>query len=119
MTLLVSLDEAKAHLYVDHDADDDLITLYIHAASGAVLNYIGDVQYDFVDTGGNLVSDTNDPNDGVVPNVVRQATLLMVGDFYSNREPKSSDPVHENYGYGYLPRAVVALLYPLRDPTIA
>ena len=119
MTLLVSLDEAKLHLNMDHDADDELITLYIHAVSGAVINYLGDVSFDFVDTGGNLVSDTNDASDGPIPNVVRQATLLLVGDFYRNREPTPADAVDPKFGYGYLPRAVVALLYPLRDPTIA
>ncbi len=119
MTLLVSIDEARAHLNMDHDADDEIITLYIHAASAAVMDYIGDNRYDFVDTGGNLIADTNDPSDGLIPNVVRQATLLMVGDFYRNREPVATDAVDAKYGYGYLPRAVIALLYPLRDPTIA
>ena len=52
----------------------------------------------------------------IVKRQVMLATLLLVGDFYANREPKASDPVDAQYGYGYLPRAVVALLYPLRMP---
>jgi hypothetical protein len=43
----------------------------------------------------------------------------MVGEFYRNREPAATDVVPERFGYGYLPRAVVALLTPLRVPTIA
>ena len=48
--MLVTLDEAKPHLRVDYDVDDELIESYIHAASEAVLNYLKDARYDFTDT---------------------------------------------------------------------
>jgi hypothetical protein len=122
--MLISLVQAKAHLRVDHDLDDDDITLKIEAASAAVLAYIGDTQYLFLDTGGEPIEfDTSDtstqPEQAALRalHTCRQATMLLLGDWFSNREPKPSDVVHA--GYGYLPRAVVALLYPLRDPTIA
>lgn len=126
MTYLVTLAEAKAHLRVDHDLDDSDIELKIVAASAAVLQYIGDTQYLFLDTGGEFLELT-DTSTGTWEDVAgsramqtaRQATLLLVGDWFRNREPTPADVVDARFGYGYLPRAVVALLYPLRDPTIA
>lgn len=124
MTMLVTLEEAKLHLRVDHDLDDNDITLKIYAASAAVLEYIGDTQYMFLDTGGELIEfDTSDtstePEQTALRtwHVVRQATLLLLGDMYSNRAPTAQDVVHA--GYGYLPRAVLALLFPYRDLPIA
>jgi hypothetical protein len=122
MTMLVTLDEAKLHLRVDHDADDDDITLKIEAASAAVLAYVEDSQYLFLDTGGDeidLFDTSTDQAAHRAKHLCRQATLLMVGEFYRNREPAATDVVPERFGYGYLPRAVVALLTPLRVPTIA
>jgi hypothetical protein len=121
VTMLVTLEQAKLHLRVDTDDEDEDITLKIEAASAAVLGYIGDAQYDFLDTGGdplNLDELTEQPAIRAL-HVARQATLLMVGEFYRNREPSATDVVPERFGYGYLPRAVVALLAPYRTPTIA
>jgi hypothetical protein len=122
MTMLVTLDEAKLHLRVDQDDDDDDITLKIEAASAAVLAYIQDSQYLFLDTGGDeldLYDTSTDQAAHRAKHLCRQATLLMVGEFYRNREPTATDVVPERFGYGYLPRAVVALLTPLRVPTLA
>lgn len=122
MTPLVTLEEAKRHLRVDHALDDDDIGLKINAASAAVLAYIGDTQYLFLDTGGELVEfDTTDT--GTAPeeaalralHLARQATLLLLGDFYRHRDSgaATSAPGAD------LPLAVVALLRQLRMPTIA
>jgi len=122
MTQLVTLDEAKAHLRVDHDEDDADIEIKIEAASAAILNHIGDAQYLFLDTGGDeldLEDTSTDQAAHRARHLCRQATLLMVGEFYRNREPAATDVVPERFGYGYLPRAVVALLASLRTPTIA
>jgi hypothetical protein len=120
--MLVTLEEAKLHLRVDHDGDDDDITLKIEAASASVLSYIEDSQYLFLDTGGDELdlADTSIDQAALrARHLCRQATLLMVGEFYRNREPAATDVVPERFGYGYLPRTVVALLTPLRTPTIA
>ena len=113
---LVTVDEAKLHLRVDHDEDDDSIDGFIYAASAAVLNYLGDAQFDFVDTSGELIEDSSGT---MIPYPVIQAVLLLVGVFYRYRESMGPDVIDSRYGYGYLPPAVVALLYPLRDPVIA
>jgi hypothetical protein len=124
MTQLVTLDEAKAHLNLRaEDTDqDDYVTILIESASAAVLAYIGDAQYLFLDTGGDELEleETGLDQEGLrARHLARQATLLMVGEFFRNREPAATDVVPERFGYGYLPRAVVALLMSLRTPTVA
>lgn len=119
MTNLVTLAEAKLHLRVDHDLDDNDIELKIAAASNAVLNYLGEAAEEFVDSSGELIMTTDSPPVDLVPRVVKQATLLLLGDFYKNREPKTEDPViGVEYGFGHLPRTVIALLYHYRTPTL-
>lgn len=122
MTPLITIDEAKAHLRVDHGLDDDDIEQMIDDASAAVLEYIGEARYLFVDTGGELLDleDTSTDQAGHrALKLARRATKLLVGDWYVNRTPAPADVVDSRFGYGYLPRAVVAVLYPLRTPTIA
>lgn len=122
MTLLVTVDQAKAHLHVDNSADDDDIELKVSAASAAVLAYIGETQHLFLDTGGDPIDleDTTADQAGLrALHIAQQATLLILADWFKNREPTASDVVDPRYGYAYLPRSVTALLYSLRDPTIA
>ena len=122
MTMLVTLDQAKSHLRVDHDADDEDITLKIEAASAAVLAYVEDSQYLFLDSSGDeldLYDTSTDQAAHRARHLCRQATLMVLGEFYRNREPAATDVVPERFGYGYLPRAVVALLTPLRTYTLA
>lgn len=124
MTMLVTLDQAKAHLNMRaEDTDqDDYVTILIEAASAAVLDYVGDAQYLFLDTGGDELDLDDTSTDQAAlraRHLCRQATLMLLGEFYRNREPAATDVVPDRFGYGYLPRAVVALLTPLRTPTIA
>jgi hypothetical protein len=102
MTMLVTLPEAKAHLHVIHTSDDADITLKIEAASEAVLTY--------------LKAET-------VPvtaeKAAKQATLLLLGEFYERREGEQEGEVGDAFGFGFLPRPVVALLYPHRDPSFS
>ena len=120
MTMLVTLDEAKDHCEVTIDSHDEKITIYIKSASAAVLAYIGDSQYDFLDTGGeDLILDEATEQPALrARDLCRQATLLLVEDFFKNRGSSATDPVPERFGYGYLPRTVVALLMKLRTPTV-
>jgi hypothetical protein len=111
---LVTLTEAVNHLRCE--PSDPSVPLLVSAASEAVLQYIGDPA--FVDTAGFVPVDTAGDPVGV-PAQVKAATLLLLGDLYENRKPTPTDPVPAEYGYGYLSRAVVALLYPFRTPTVA
>jgi uncharacterized phage protein (predicted DNA packaging) len=93
MTLSLSL--AKAHLRIDHDADDDLISQYIAAAEEWVATYLGKAPADF------------DP----LPATIGQATLLLVANWYENREPMvvSTADVLE------IPFSVREMIRPYRD----
>lgn len=114
MNDLVTLEEAVIHIRCE--ADDPSVPLLISAASESVLEYIGDPT--FVDTAGVVPVDTAGAPVGV-PARVKVATLLLLTDMYENRKPTPDDPVPAEYGYGYMPRAVVAMLYPLRTPVLA
>lgn len=116
MTMIVTLQEASEHLRRDTTDDDADLTLKIHAASGAVLNYLKSGADAFKDTNGQFFTDTN--GDILCPFEVKAATLLLIGEFYKNREGEQSGEIDAQFGFGYLPRPVVALLYPLRDPAL-
>lgn len=110
MTLLVTLDQAKAHLRIDTAYEDADLTLKIHAASSAVMNYLKSaIIFEPVLVEGVLTYSTT------VKFEVQAAVLLMLGYLYKDRD---GDPDRE-YEPGMLPRPVTALLYPLRTPSLA
>jgi len=114
--MLVTLDEARVHLRRDEDdvgADLDL-QAKIMGASEAVLSYIKASADTFLDTAGQVLVDSAGTPIGV-PDVVRSATLIMVG--YLDRV-RDDDP-DKAFRPGFLPTPVMALLYPLRTPTVA
>lgn len=111
--MLVTLEEASNHLRRDTDEDDNDLILKIHAASGAVLNYLKDGADVFLDTAGFPFLDSAGDLIGV-PFEVKAATLLMVGYLYKDRDENADGA----YQTGYLPMPVTALLYPLRDPAL-
>ena len=103
--MIVTLAQARGQLQSTHSADDDTLTLMINAASQAVLTYLRLADKDEIPEAGTFAS--------------QQATLILVAEFYKNREAEQDGEVPPEFGYGYLPRPVVALLYPHRDPAIA
>lgn len=123
--MLVTLEEAKEHLYVIHDDDDDLITNQIKASSGIVINFLktkrGLYEPEY-DENGDLVLDSNDDTVPVVDSSgqklireeVRAATLIMIGVLYRDRDGAEM----QKWQTGFLPPTVTALLYPLRDPAL-
>lgn len=113
MVMLVSLQQARDHLRSDATDDDSDLTLKIHAASAAVLNYIRNGADIFTDSSGEPILDSNGAPIGI-PYEVQAATLLMIGYLYKDRD---SDP-DKAYEYGYLPKPVMSLLYPHRVPSL-
>jgi hypothetical protein len=110
MTMLITLAQARAHLRVDGDADANDLTLKIHAASAVVLNYLKSGVERLYDSAGFIPLDSaGDPD---VPYEVYAATCLMLGYLYKQRD-ESTD-----FQMGFVPPAVTALLYPLRDPVV-
>lgn len=107
MTILITLDDAVAHLNLDDDCEDRaVVESYVRAAGAAVLTYIGDNAY------------TNEEKTEVRPDV-QSAVKLLVGDFYRYRESETPDRIDGRFGYGYLPQYVTALLFPYRRLVMA
>ncbi len=123
--MYVSLERAKQHLNMDHDSDDALIQAYITAASEAVKNYLKsaspyEIERDandnpVFDSSGFPVYIEDSSGERSVRYVVQAATLLQVGFLYKDRDENAN----EAYDLGYLPKPVMALLYPLRKPALA
>jgi hypothetical protein len=135
MTLLVSVAEAKDRLRITTDAEDADIESLIHGASAAVMNYLhvdetafmvpADSDSEYADTSSSSSgssssegssSDYASSSDMVlaVPPEVQLAVLVLTGNYYRDREAVDA----KDWEHGYLPKPVLALLYPLRDPAL-
>ena len=90
--MIVTVEEVKNHLRIQHDEEDDLITGFIVQAQAVAEDYCR-VQF-------------SDP----APEPVRLAVLLMVSHYYENRD----DP--DRQVYVTMRVAFENLLYPYRDP---
>lgn len=123
--MYVTLVRAKQHLNMDHNEDDNLIEVYIQAASGAVKNYLKssspyEVERDsnddpILDSSGDPIYVVDSSGDKLVSYPVQAAVLLMVGFLYKDRDENPDSA----FDRGYLPKPVTALLYPLRDPALS
>jgi len=112
---LVTLEQARDQCRIDDvdsdgDGPDDVwLTLCISAASKAVLNYLDGAT--FLDSDGLVIGSD-------VPADVKLTTLFLVAEYFKNREAAQDGAVDAQFGYGFLPRPVIALLYPYRTPVI-
>lgn len=100
-----SLDELKTSLRIlpTETEDNALLTMLLNAASKSVANYLKSAATPLL------------AENAEIPPEVKVSTMMLVGYLYKN-------PDQDPEGYferGYLPPAVTALLYPLRDPSIA
>ena len=91
--MLITLEEAKTHLRIEHDEEDEYLTGLIRQAQAAAEDYC---RVSFPD---------EDP-----PEPVRLALLLFVGFYYENRD------IPDMTTYKAMRMAFDALLYPYRDP---
>ena len=91
--MLITLSEAKTHLRIEHDEEDEYLTGLIRQAQAAAEDYC---RVTFTD---------EDP-----PEPVRLALLLFVGFHYENRD------IPDMTTYKAMRMAFDALLYPYRDP---
>lgn len=108
MINLVTLDEAKEHLRVDHDADDSDIKLKIAGVSAIIIDYIKDGVKKIIDENGQ-------PIESMELNRVKIAVLLLLGILYKDRDSEFMN----QWQLGFLPDSVTALIYSLRTPTVA
>ena len=92
--MYILLDDAKRHLNIDKDfhEDDDLLILYLQAAEDAISKRID-----------KKLSDCVDPATGYLEKSIIQSILLLIGQFYANREATSPTSVNEiPIGFEYL-----------------
>lgn len=83
---MISLEQAKLHLRVDHEDEDALIFHCIEAATAAAIDYLN-------------WPETPTEN---IPAPVESAILLMVGDLYENRERQVDSRLTESKTYQLL-----------------
>jgi hypothetical protein len=119
---LITVAQARSHVRVDHDAEDAQLDEFIESASAAVVNYLKSGADVFLNTLGlpeEIYSDDSPPQviAYAVPAEVQVATKILVAHFFRNRDGR--EPNADGWQPGYLPPAVTALLYPLRDPALA
>lgn len=100
---LITFEEAKEHLNVDHNEDDNKIEILVYQASSIVLDYIGVDEDEWQDTAGMPAG---------VPKNVEAATFLVLGALYENRDGSDNAPQP-------LSQAVKDLLHRKRIPPIA
>lgn len=115
---LVTLEQASAHCRRDSGDDDADFELKVEGASEMVMDYISEsAKAAWTDSAGEPLEDSNgDPLN--VPKRIKNATLTLIEHLYRNRDGATDDKVPEQFGYGYLPQGVTALLYSLRKPTV-
>ena len=90
--MILTIEEVKAHLRIQHDEEDELIESFIAQAQAVAEDYC---RVQFEDT---------------APEPVRLAVLLMVSHYYENRD----NP--DRQVYMTMRIAFENLLYPYRDP---
>lgn len=132
MVMLVTLEQASDHLRRDTDDDDNDLILKIHAASGAIQNYLKNpllvYEYAMDENGVNLLDSSGEPylavdssGNYIVRTEVQIAVLMMVGVFYADREGKDyidNAMQNDRLEKMSLPKAVHWLLDPIRKPTL-
>lgn len=97
--MYVTLETVKTHLNIDRDYidDDEYITDLIDAATVAVENHIMHPLTDVI------------TDDDELPSAIKHAIMLLVADFYNNRETTSYSAMKE------LPLSYSYLLQPYKD----
>lgn len=93
---MLTVDDLKKHLNIDHNEDDAYIEDLISVAKDAVATYINRPIAEMVG------------DDGKLKPAIRHACRLLVGTWYANRESVVFSTPSD------LPDGVVALLLPLR-----
>ena len=120
---LITTDQALLQIRGGDEVNEDELQEVVDAASAMVLNYLksASAYVAELDSAGDPVVDSND--DIVYTEVVRpevqQATKILVGYLWRNRDEGGEGSFRPTFDQGYLPMPVTAILYPLRDPALA
>ncbi|KNF28006.1 DNA-packaging protein, partial [Escherichia coli] len=95
MTALLTLEEIKAHLRVDHDADDDMLMDKVRQATAVLLAYIQGSRDKVIREDGELI-----PGEALTR--MKGAAMRLTGMLYRNPDPA----VREALTHGALPLSV-------------
>lgn len=98
---MITVEDLKAQARIDTDAEDALLQVYVDAANASVEKYITDELAEVPEA------------------TVKVAQMQLASMMYRERDGSNEYAVPAQYGYGYLPIGVVALLYPYRKPSMA
>ena len=99
--MIISLEEAKTHLRIEHDEEDEYLNGLILQAQAAAEDYCRVSFEPYLNENGDEVD---------APEPVRLALLLFVGFYYENRD------IPDMTTYKATRMAFDSLLYPYRDP---
>jgi hypothetical protein len=113
MFMLVSLARVKQALRIDTSDDDGTLELYISAASLKVVEYLKGNASEFLDINSPPDSPPNDL--AGVDERIAVSVIIIVGILY--REPDGD--AAQAFSQGNLPWMATAMLYGMRDPTLA
>ena len=116
MTALLTLEEIKAHLRVDHDADDDMLMDKVRQATAVLLAYIQGSRDKVIREDGELL-----PGEALTR--MKGAAMRLTGMLYRNPDQRAQfwNPdlaEREELIQGELPFSVSVLIYDLRCPTV-
>ena len=100
--MIVTVEEVKTHLRIQHNEEDAYIAGLIEQAQTAAEDYCR-VQFEPVD-------DEENPIETEVHEPVRLAVILMTSFYYENRD------IPDMTTYRAMRMAFDSLLYPYRDP---
>lgn len=126
---MVTIDEAKHHLRIDGDDEDQWLEMWILAVEGAILSWLKDswrAYVQAVDSDGQPVTDSNgDPVPAVDSSgepvglpLVKAAALLELAQHYRFRDGKDAGAMPAGAGYT-LGMGATSLLNGLRRSTLA
>lgn len=127
---MVTIEEARQHLRIDGDYDDDWLDMMIVAISQAVLLWLKDETRAYeleTDSNGDVIYDSDgdpvietDSNGPVAKPIVKAAVLVELASQYRFRDGDGVAQVPAHWGHGYtLSAGSTALLTPLRKTTMA
>jgi hypothetical protein len=119
MQELVSVDLVKQHLrrtdIAANSTEESLLQIYLDQAHAIVADYVNQRRSD----GDAWAAEIDAWTEDTAPKQVLAAILRMTAHLYRFRGDDDSSSSQTTSGLGELPRDVTALLYGLRDPSLA
>ena len=91
--MYITLPQVKNQLNLDEsfNEDDNLLRLYIQAAENVVEHHIN-----------RSLCQVAEENNGILPQQVQIAVMMLVGSFYNSRESQSYASISANPAYHYI-----------------